>query len=297
MAPPKSKQTIVWLASYPKSGNTWTRVFLANYLLNTQQPLPINKIGQVTTSDHIAEYYARVDGGRFNPQDHKHHVRLRERVLSGIASNGADMSFVKTHFMNGRRHGAALIPRQLTRAAICIVRNPLDIAVSFARHANMAPSAAVGFLADPEAALRAEGLTVRQYLGTWSQHVESWRSEKRFPVHLIRYEDLLARPMDEFGRMLDFLGIPTQQDRLQRAVEFSSFDELRSQEDRTAFIERPGHMRNFFNTGAEGQWQDTLSPESIASVRTTHGEMMERLGYLPAADAAPVSGPGSDEAS
>ncbi|MDW3117045.1 MAG: hypothetical protein R8G60_04095 [Roseovarius pacificus] len=87
------KKSIVWLASYPKSGNTWTRAFLANYLANAKNPIGINDIHKFGVGDNIAEMYRRVAGGQFDLNDVEQSVRLRGRVLGGIVANNADVNY------------------------------------------------------------------------------------------------------------------------------------------------------------------------------------------------------------
>jgi len=122
-AVPKS---IVWLASYPKSGNTWTRIFLANYIFNRQTPMPINQVHRLGMGDSIEKAYRMVAGGPFDVADYRQSLALRDRVLKGIVNNDAAVNFGKTHNRLTRAFGVDLIPTHLTRSAIYILRNPLD---------------------------------------------------------------------------------------------------------------------------------------------------------------------------
>src|SRR6056297_2576140 len=127
------KSSIVWLASYPKSGNTWVRAFLANYLSNAQKPVGINEIYKYGLGDNILGMYQRVAGGAFDLDDIELSVKLRGRVLAGIVANNADVNLVKTHNINNHVYGIHLIPPQVTRSAIYIMRNPLVMVSSHAR--------------------------------------------------------------------------------------------------------------------------------------------------------------------
>ncbi|MEL7172497.1 MAG: sulfotransferase domain-containing protein, partial [Pseudomonadota bacterium] len=79
---------------------------------------------------------------------------------------------------------------------------------------------------------------VTQYLGDWSDHVRSWTKPRDIPVLVLRYEDLLSDPTAGFTRLLSHIGVPIVEERLARAVRFSSFDEVRAQEDKAGFIEK-----------------------------------------------------------
>jgi hypothetical protein len=276
----KNLKSIVWLASYPKSGNTWSRIFLANYLLATLEPIPINQVHRIGIGDSVADAYKIVAGGRFDPTDTMGHLRLREKVLRGIVNNGADLNFVKTHNARDRAFGVELILPRYSRAAVYILRNPLDLAVSYARHYGQTMAQAVRSISRPDNTTAADEKSVKQYLGNWSDHVAGWTGAGDFPVHVMRYEDMKADPGKAFAGLLGFLGIPVDPERLERAVGFSSFDEMKRQESVTPFVERSKNADRFFHTGETGQWKDALSPDDVAFLRQRHGKVMSKYGYL-----------------
>ncbi|HET7411083.1 MAG TPA: sulfotransferase domain-containing protein [Pararhizobium sp.] len=272
--------SIVWLASYPKSGNTWTRIFLANYLLNARQPVPINQVHRIGIGDSVPGAYRMVAGGHYDPADYLAHLRLRDRVLRGVVNNGAGMNFLKTHNARLRVQGTELIPAKYTRCAIYMLRDPLDVTVSYARHYGITTAETVQRLSRPDNGIAADASSVGHYLGGWSDHVRGWIESRDFPVHAMRYEDMKQAPHEAFAKMLSFLGIPVDDERLDRAVRFSSFDEMRRQESETPFTERSPHAERFFHSGETGQWQDSVAPEDAETLRRDHGELMAKFGYL-----------------
>ena len=274
------QKNIVWLASYPKSGNTWARIFLANYLLNAQQPVPINQVHRIGIGDSVADPYRKVNGGRYDPMDTMGHLKQRGVFLGALSRNGADLNFVKTHNQNGKAFGVKLIDPALTRAAVYFVRNPLDVVISFARHYGLTPSQACINIASKDNSTSADAANVIQYLGTWSDHVRGWTRTKAFPVHVMRYEDMHADPKGAFSALLKFLKVPLDDDRLDRAIRFSSFDEVSKQEKTHGFIERSQNAEKFFHSGTTGQWQDVLTDEDVARVKQDQAGMMKSFGYL-----------------
>ncbi|MEM7670345.1 MAG: sulfotransferase domain-containing protein, partial [Pseudomonadota bacterium] len=110
--------------------------------------------------------------------------------------------------------------------------------------------------------------------------VTGWADCKAFPVHVIRYEDMLADPRTTFAALVETLGFPLDDARLDRAIRHASFDELSRQEARTGFIERSANGARFFHTGTSGQWQDVLSVDQADAIRHDHGVVMKRYGYL-----------------
>jgi len=276
-AVPKS---IVWLASYPKSGNTWTRIFLANYIFNRQTPMPINQVHRLGMGDSIEKAYRMVAGGPFDVADYRQSLALRDRVLKGIVNNDAAVNFVKTHNRLTRAFGVDLIPTHLTRSAIYILRNPLDMVLSYARQFAMTPAEAAEAIGRSDNSTAGTNNVVPQFLGTWSEHVTSWTTCRRFPVLVLRYEDMQADPEAAFTRVLAHIGITVDAARVARAVEFSSFDELRKQEDAGGFVERSPNSERFFHSGRAGGWRSDLAPELADRIRTEHAAVMREYGYL-----------------
>lgn len=273
-------RNIVWLASYPKSGNTWLRVFLANYLFRTTQPMPINQIHRLGMGDSIAEAYRKIAGGRYDETDIRGTLALRPRVLKAITANKADVNLVKTHAMRKRVLGTELIPPDLTRAAIYILRDPIDVAVSYARHFGRTHAEAVEQMAGENNIVTGGSGSTPQFLGNWSAHVRGWESAKRFPLLVLRYEDMQADPAAAFTRVLEHLGVPVETERMERAIRFSSFGEMQKQEAAHGFIEKGVRADRFFATGTAGQGRQTLGPALSARIEADHGAVMREHGYL-----------------
>ena len=274
------KKSIVWLASYPKSGNTWTRIFLANYLMNTKEPMKINQIHRFGIGDSIGKTYRMVGGADANLALLDVTLALRPKVLQGIVANNADVNLVKTHNIRGKAYGHTLIPEGLTRSAVYIMRNPLDVVVSYARHFGKTVEETVEALSRSDNAAPAAPTTVHQFFGSWSEHVNSWTSKSSYPQLVLRYEDLHQDPHKSFGSLLKHLGVPVDKERLDRAIRFSSFDEVSKQEETKGFIESSDHKVKFFAKGQKGQWREALSPKLIKQVKKDHRKVMEKYGYL-----------------
>jgi len=282
------RKNIVWLASYPKSGNTWTRIFLANYLFNRTTPMPINQVHRMGMGDSIEKMYRMVAarsssgfaGGNFDIADYRRTLSLRGKVLEGIVNNDADVNFVKTHNHRAKAFGVELITPGLTRSAIYILRNPLDMVLSYARQYGHTQEFAAAAIGRPDNSITGANGTVAQFLGAWSDHVLSWTRCRAFPVLALRYEDMQADPDAAFTRVLEHIGVPPDPERVARAVQFSSFGELRKQEEATGFVERSPNSDRFFHSGGSGQWREELVPEAVERISADHAAVMREYGYL-----------------
>ena len=273
-------KNLIWLASYPKSGNTWTRAFLNNYVVNADKPVPINEMHRFTFGDSITALYEKVHGGSLNGLNEQAILRIRAKLLLRIAHNGADLNFLKTHNVNDKAFGQVLIPPPLTRLAIYIVRNPLDVVLSYARHFGMDHEKTVATIAHPHNTTIRDENTVKEFIGPWSVHVDSWTRTKAFPVHVMRFEDMKSDPQKTFGALVRKMGLPFDPERLDRAIEHASFKELKRQEETYGFVEQSRNSATFFHAGKTDQWKTQLTPELVEKVRQDQGKVMRRFGYF-----------------
>ena len=274
-------KTIVWLASYPKSGNTWLRLFLFNYLFNLDRPAPINQTHRVGPSDASALLYRTAAVGPADLRDEKTVLRLRRRVIETHASNGADVNFMKTHNANIKVQGVSLIPADMTRCALYVLRNPIDVALSYAHHYGLSHDGAATALGNPLTGTLADDSVVQQYLGNWSAHVRGWARARDLKTCVLRYEDMQRDPQGCFGRALRHIGAPVDDARLDRAIRFSSFDEAKKQEQEFGFVEKGQQSGTaFFRSGKVGEGREAMPQSAIDRLIGDHGETMKHHGYL-----------------
>lgn len=274
---------IVWLASYPKSGNTWVRVFLTNYQRNTDVPADINALdgGPIAADRRLFDDVAGVEAADLSPAAV---AAARPAVFRLLADASTQTQFLKIHDAYRAPGGVPVIPADATRAVVYVVRNPLDVAVSFANHEGLALEESVARLCQDVTVARSVGrlrLQLEQRLLTWGQHALSWVDQTDVPCCVVRYEDLLQTPDTAFRRILDAVGLPVEADRLARAIAFSSFDRLRGQEARAGFRERPASSPVFFREGRSGGWRGRLDEEQVSRIIAANHDVMSRFSYLP----------------
>ena len=274
---------IKWLASYPKSGNTWVRCFLRAYQLDAYEPIDLSLVGRISKSDSRYADYAKLQPDASAALTDRRVNELREQVTNGIAEQLGDFQVVKTHNARVAVDGIPLIRNEMTDRAVYVVRNPLDVVDSLADHTGSTVDEAIRSMNDQFFSFGgADRKFVRQYLTTWSNHVRSWTQGVPFPVLIVKYEDLIDNPQHHFALLLHFLGWPVVPERLERAIKFSSFNVLSTTENTNGFRElsEASSSQTFFRRGQAGAWADLLSSSQVASLRADHGSVMEQLGYL-----------------
>lgn len=272
---------LVWLASYPKSGNTWLRVFLHNYILDTQAPHNLDQLMDLTTGEVSTAHYKRYSALPPREWTLEDVQRMRPRVHQDLMALSSNLVFVKTHNASLTVAGLPLITPHVTAGAIYIVRDPRDIALSYSPHLGLPLDQTVALMGDPQTMIAGNEKRVFEYLSSWSAHTYYWTRHQNPRLLVLRYEDLSADPFGQFGDVVRFLGQEPESQRLMRAIQNSAFSVCQAHEQAHGFQERPIESReSFFRQGQVGQWQTRLDPALCAQIEATHGAEMRRFGYF-----------------
>lgn len=273
---------IVWIASYPKSGNTWMRTFIENYIRNTDSPVDINLIHQVSVAEASAfryEKYLQADQ-QTTDLTLDEVCAIRPSVQRDIATQANGSLFVKTHNYLGEFGGYPLHNSTVTSGAIYIVRNPLDVIVSMSRYFNYSIDETINYMAEEMTGTPNEKENIPQVITSWSLHVNSWtQTDEKCLV--VRYEDLLDNPLKAFRKVESFLKMKKDPGRLKNAIKNSSFEKLKAQEKKHGFVEKHEISNSFFRKGRKNQWKEMLTPLQIQKIIDQHGVQMQRFKYVP----------------
>lgn len=277
---------IYWLASYPKSGNTWFRLILHGVRASPEDVLDINQIntGSIASSRFWLESVLGVDTSYFSSQELD---ALKPAIYRWHAEAQESLSYHKIHdAYTYLPNGDPMIPVSGCLGALYFIRNPLDVAISFANHSQVSIDQSIDMMARENAALARSKhryqAQARQKLLSWSSHVKSWLDAD---IHclVIRYEDMIMRPQQVFRRALSFLQLDPSDDLLATVIEKTAFDNIQRIEREQGFREKPQFVKQFFRKGVMGDWQATLSQSQIDRIISSHGEIMQKFGYLDSA--------------
>jgi hypothetical protein len=274
---------LFWLASYPRSGNTWLQTFIHNLLdvVNGRPPGSINELNRAGTWEALVANFKYVMPGDPATADRRAISKSRPAAQENLARRAPNGAFVKTHLAALKMDGAFVINWKVTRGAVYILRNPLDVACSWAPHFGVSLDEAIDRLAERDFCPRSATM-VYEPIGSWSQNVASW-TERDLPVkpHIMRYEDMVAKPLETFEAFVNHVATGASAGQVAQAVELSSFERLQRQEEEAGFIGRP-HVSTdrFFRRGKVGEWRTTLSKVQADRIVAVHETQMRRFGYL-----------------
>jgi len=278
------KKNVIWLASYPKSGNTWFRVFLTNLLSDSDIPANINDLADtsISSSRKIFDDYTGLSSSdlTFNEID-----SLRPEVYRMQSAESDELLFKKVHDKYYLTEiGEPLFPTEITKGVVYIIRNPLDVLVSFAYHSAKPVEKMIKTLNNSDFAFCSQNdklqNQLRQNLGSWSNHVKSWTEQKNIPVHVIRYEDMIQNTFESFKNAIHFIGLNRIDSEIQEALRKSDFSILADQERKDGFKEKMIKSKLFFRKGEIGDWRNYLDQKTIEEIISNHNSVMKKYGYI-----------------
>lgn len=270
-----TERKINWLASYPKSGNTWVRMFLNAYV--TKRPIEINSAYQYVATDLKPEIYQMMMPRPISELDLAQQFMYHQGALLNLIKMASTKDVcVKTHNAKAVVDGIHLIPARISGPSVYIIRDPRDVVLSHAEHFSQTVVEAIKSLNDSTRVGQTEFNLCHMFMD-WSTHVKSWTIEnKDVDVLVLKYEDLFNDKA--FEEILKQFGLDFEQERFDFALRESSFKNLQSKEETNGFNERKGGDR-FFRIGKIGQWKSKLTSYEADKIKDCHKEMMEIYGY------------------
>lgn len=278
----------MWLASFPKSGNTWLRAFIfALKKLRVDRNVEAIDLDEMVYSgetDRDVDYYTQYLSGPATTVAKDEIAAARAKVQRDIALGSLGPAYIKTHNARVHERGWPIINLNVSVGAVYLVRNPLDVAVSWSHFRRVSIDETIADMARSGNETEPNGDDVHMVLGSWSENVHSWTGEANPAILVVRYEDMLDQPLETFAMIARHLMLDFVPEQLVRAVSLTSFDQLQRSELAGGFLEKPPEATLFFRQGRAGQWREVLTLEQTARVVAAHGQEMARFGYLPVAD-------------
>lgn len=269
---------ISWVQSYPRSGNAWIRAFLHTYMAKLDE-VNLENMGRAFAHDsnaNIFEALMREEVSRLKPADIGE--KRSEFLIRACAQAKGDL-VMRSHMMQTDWSGRATFHPNFSRAAVVVVRDPRDIAISLASDMGMPIDAAIANMNQPQFALLAKG-TTPQPIGSWTRNVMSWALRPSMPRLFVRFEDLVENPRREMLRVVQFLNLNLDFVQFDKALAATTFDKMAEAEKAGNYGNIRSEERPFFRSGKAGQWREGgLTHKQISEIEQANAQAMLILGY------------------
>ena len=285
---------IIWLASYPKSGNTWLRFFIISLLLKDNNEISLKHlegIKQFPTNYHYKNFkITRADLGNLN-EVCKYWIDAQKFINSD-----KKIRFFKTHNALFKLDNNIFTNEENTLGVIHIVRDPRNVLTSVNNHFHHKTfEESKNFIMDDrkgifnKSKIEKENIfTLPQVIGSWRTHYQSWKLIKKNYL-LVKYENLIDNPEFEFKKIANYLEpllkVKFNNENILRAIKLSSFDRLKKIEEKEGFVEsvkniETGKKETFFNLGPKNDWKNILDKNISDEISKKFEPEMRELGYV-----------------
>ena len=279
---------IIWVASYPKSGNTWVRSIISS-LVYTEDGIfdfpSIKKIDQYPQR-RFFEYFTQ-DYNNIH-EIKKHWITSQERI-----NLNTKIKFFKTHHLNCKVDNYPFTNKECTRATIYIVRDPRNLIDSISNHFSKSNEESKKFLLtskilSPGKEIELRGGNVITYLGSWKEHYRFWTNDNE-NLLIIKYEDLVKNIHQEIDKIIaflkNFIAFEVSDTKKENVIKSTSFEALKKIEDNgnfteNVFVKGKSEKVRFFNKGPSNNWQNTLPKNIQKDLETELNSELKELGYL-----------------
>ena len=281
---------IFWIASYPKSGNTWLRTLLSAYYYSKDgvyEESLIRNIGQFPEKKHFQgfDYLPQViiDTTRF-------WIKAQERI-----NKDKKLRFFKTHNVFGSINNRKFTNKENSIGCIYIVRDPRNVITSLKNHYELDYQDALTWMLNPKKYIydyeKSQEYSDFQFISSWENNYKAWKSQSDFPIKIIKYEDLLDKTYSIFIEIIEFINQVTKNNekinklKIKNAVNSTSFHKLKLNEKKFGFSESIKSRKDnkqipFFFLGPENNWEKILDEELKKKLNNVFEKNLKELSYI-----------------
>ena len=282
---------IFWIASYPKSGNTWLRALISAYYYSKDgifNQSILKNIGQFPEKRHFVDF--NYDSGNVTDTT-KLWIKSQEKI-----NKDKKIRFFKTHNTFGKVNNCDFTNKDNSAGCIYIVRDPRNVITSLENHYEMNHEEALKWITNLNKyiydvhKIKEDGYSNFQFISSWNMNYKSWNIQKKIPIKIIKYEDLLKETFIVFKDIVEFvnktLNIKEKIDidKLKNSVNSTNFNKLKNDEKNNGFIEAVLSKKNeekipFFNLGPDNDWRKILDKDKQEKLTNIFKDDLIELGY------------------
>ena len=276
---------IIFITSYPKSGNTWTRLIISR-LLNHQKKFNLKNINDILLFSDFKNF-EKLDGYKMlenKPIDFDFIVSNWVNAQYYINKNSDKDIYFKTHNVHGLVNNYYFTNKDVCKGFIHLVRDPRDVAISLSHHMNYSIDQAIDDMIYNKNK-RAYSHKVFEVISTWKDNINSWLLFRDVPSLFIRYEDLLTNASLQIMRIINFhskINSPldnVNKEIISKIITETAFHNLQNCESKFGFSESKKTTK-FFREGTSNQWKIYLNNKQVNKIQDELNEPMKFFNYL-----------------
>ena len=277
---------IIWIASYPKSGNTWVRSFLTAYYFCDNGVFDINKLNRIEDYPNKQFFKEQVKDGEI----HNHWDESQKAILKK-----KEIRFLKTHNSLIKAFGNDFTKPEYSLGVIYIIRDPRNVITSVKNHNDFnSYDEALKFMQNENAVLsdykHLKNYAKTTIINSWRINYQSWLRNNSFRKMAIKYEDMVKNPDQIFRNLIIFVNTickfnkDVDEKKLKNAIKSTDFKNLQSIENKGQFSENVYSLKDkrkikFFYLGPDNDWRKQLNKELINKMNKYYEEDLKKLGY------------------
>ena len=278
---------IIWIASYPKCGNTWIRSLLSAYYFSKDGEFEFSLLKNIKQFPSIDFFQKNIDSVE---EASANWIPIQKKI-----KETNKVYFLKTHNVFGSYKGNSFTSPEYTLGAINIVRDPRNVITSLMNHFSIKEEEALKLISNVNRNLRdrndKNNYATYSFISSWNNNYNSWKFTKNINKILIKYEDLEDDIEKSFTRIIEFTNKIMRKEnkidikKLKRSIETTSFDLLKKKEEKEGFDEAiyssdDGKNKSFFNLGKKNDYKKLLKKKTVQSIEDIFKKEMKELGYL-----------------
>ena len=274
---------ILWISSYPKSGNTWVRTFLSTYYFSETDEFNFDLLKNIRQFPHRKFFDKNINSIELA-------INNWDKAQSDINSKNK-LVFLKTHSALVKINDIPFTSKRHSLGSIYIVRDPRNIITSMSNHYQLNFDEALKFMIDEKKFLidsnTPNNFANFTFLNSWSNHYQSWMKNKEFKTFFVKYEDLETNTQETFYKIIIFInkltGIKEEIniDRVNKIIESVNFEKLKMKEEKHGFPEAIVDKKKikFFYLGKKNDWRKLLKKNQLEILNSTFKLDLEKLKY------------------
>ena len=281
---------IIWIASYPKSGNTWLRSLISSYYFSedgifNQNSLPL--IQQFPQKKYFKSF-------NYNPEivtDTARFWILAQKIIN----MDKKIKFFKTHNVLGSINNSKFTDKKNTIGCIYVVRDPRNVITSLQNHYEMTKEESLNFMLNENKFIYdyriKNDYSDFQFISSWEKNYQSWLNQKNFSVMMIKYEDLIKDTLETFKKVIEFIELITKsqkaynEEKAKISIQSTTFEKMKQIERKDGFIEsilskNESQKIPFFHLGPKNNWKNIFDDTYQKKLNLTFKQNLKELDYL-----------------